>query len=50
MKTYDKLGKRKQTEFFNVSEQNPTRKRTEAINVNKHFMLKPFMESDIIVL
>ena len=33
MKTYEKLGKRKQTEFFNVSEQNPTRKRTEAIKV-----------------
>ena len=48
MKTYEKLGKRKQTEFFNVSEKNTTRKRTEAVNVNRHFVLKQFLEGDII--
>ena len=44
----EKLGKRKQTEFFDVSEQNPTRKRTEAVDVNKHFMLKLFLDGYII--
>ena len=34
----------KQTESFNVSEQNPTRKQTEAVNINEHFLLKQFPE------
>ena len=42
MKTYEKLGKCKQTEFFNVSEQNPIRKQTEAVKayVNKQKPLR----------
>ena len=37
----------KQKESFNVNEQNPTRKRTEAVNVNEYFLLKQFPESDM---
>ena len=48
LKTYKKLEKCKQTEFFNISEQNPTRIQTEAINVNKHFLLKQILEVNII--
>ena len=38
----------KQTEPFNVSEQNPTRKRTEAVNVNEHILLKHLQEGEFI--
>ena len=50
IETYEKLGKCKQTEFFNVSEQTPTRKRTEAVNVNEHFLLKQLLQGDIIIV
>ena len=48
IKTYEKFGKRKQTEFFKVIEQHTTSKRTEAFNVNQHFLLKLLLEGDII--
>ena len=35
---------RKQTESFNVSEQNPT----EAVNVNEHFLQKKLQEGGIV--
>ena len=36
----------KQTESFNVSEQNLTHKPTEAVNVNEHFLLKQHPEGE----
>ena len=47
-KTYEKLGKHKQIQFFNVSVQNPTCKRTEAVNVKKQVLLKQRLEGYII--
>ena len=45
-----KIMKRKQTEFFNVSEQNPTHKQTEAFNVNEHFLLKQLLEAILLLI
>ena len=46
LKKYEKLGVTL-TESFNLSEQNPTHKPTEAVNVNEHLLLKQVPEGDI---
>ena len=37
----------KQTDSFNISEQNPTCKRTEAVNVREHILLKQLLEGEL---
>ena len=45
-----KIRKRNETGFFNVSQQNPTLKQTEASNLNEHFLLKQLLEAIFFII